>query len=97
MAGIVFTFCNGKATLMTPDAKNASSPSENEKFTPAESGNASNPSPHPDTQPAGNQLLDERAEKYLREVASPEDYPDAEDEQDMDETIQQVENEKADQ
>ena len=83
--------------LMTPDPKNASSPSENENYPPAESGNASNPSPHPDTQPAGNQLLDARAEKYLREVASPEDYPDAKDEQKMDETIQQTDNNKADQ
>ena len=80
-----------------PDPKNASSSSENETFQPADSGNASNLSPHTGTQPAGNQLLDARAEKYLREVASPEDYPDAEDEQDMDETIQQTDNNKADQ
>ena len=79
-----------------PDPKNASSSSENETFPPAESGNASNPSPHTGTQPAGNQLLDERAEKYLREAASPEDYPDAEDEQEMDETIEQVKKNKTD-
>ena len=52
---------------------------------PAQTGNASNPSPKEETQPAGNQLIDERGEKYLREVAGPEDYPDAQDEQDMEE------------
>jgi hypothetical protein len=60
-----------------------------EKMPLAETGNASNPSPqNPDLEPAGNnQLLDERAEKYLREVASPEDYPDEQDWQDADKVL----------
>jgi hypothetical protein len=53
---------------------------------PAPTGNASNPSPREGMGPAGgNQLINEKGEKYLREVASPEDYPDARDEQEMDE------------
>ena len=72
---------------MTPDPKQPAAPSENETFPPADSGNASNPSPHHNDAPAGNQLLDKRAEKYLREVANIEDEPDAQDQEDMDETI----------
>jgi hypothetical protein len=54
----------------------------------ADTGNASNPSPHTqDMEPANNQLLDERAEKYLRESANIEDEPDAQDQQDADEII----------
>ena len=75
-----------------PDSKQSGVSSQDEKFPPADYGNASNPSPHPNEAPQENQLLDKRAEKYLREVASPEDYPDAEDEQEMDETIQQAKN-----
>ena len=61
------------------------------KMQPAETGNASNPSPqHHELEPANsNQLLDERAEKYLREVAGPEDYPDAEDQQEADKIIEE--------
>ena len=44
-------------------------------------GNASNPSPNQDElQPSlQKQVLPEVAEKYLREAASVEDYPDAKD------------------
>jgi hypothetical protein len=63
-------------------------PDREGKLPAAGTGNASNPSPHEDLQPAGgNQLIDKRGEKYLREVASPEDYPDAEDEQEMNDTL----------
>ena len=45
-------------------------------------GNASNPSPRDENTPeSNNQLIDPKGEKYLREVSSPEDYPDAQDEQ----------------
>lgn len=59
------------------------------KLPPAETGNASNPSPHNEKmEPANNnQLLNEKAEKYLRESASIEDYPDAQDQSEADETI----------
>ena len=60
------------------------------KMPPAETGNASNPSPHNDRlEPAANnsQLLNERAEKYLRESASPEDYPDEQDWEDADKVL----------
>jgi hypothetical protein len=48
-------------------------------------GNASNPSPTPDEiQPSlDRQVLPEEAEKYLREAASIEDYPDARDDEEM--------------
>lgn len=75
---------------MLPDKKDASANAEDSKWPAAGSGNASNPSPHNDAvEPAGNQLLDGRAEKYLREVASIEDVPDAQDQQELDKTIQE--------
>jgi len=54
-------------------------------------GNASNPSPRPEeNEPlSDNQILSEGAEKYLREVASIEDYPDARDDEEMDEIIKE--------
>ena len=54
-------------------------------------GNASNPNPNDEMPlPEGNsQLLDEKAEKYLREVASIEDLPDAQDQQEMDKVIEE--------
>ncbi|HVK97867.1 MAG TPA: hypothetical protein VM368_08620, partial [Flavisolibacter sp.] len=55
------------------------------EFAPADSGNASNPSPDSDHDTSNNnQLIDEKGEKYLREVASIEDYPDPQDDKDMD-------------
>ena len=50
----------------------------------AETGNASNPSPHnknmePDQY---NQLLDKKAENYLREAGNIEDVPDAQEQKD---------------
>lgn len=64
---------------------------EDGKLPAAGTGNASNP-PLKDDQfePAkANQLIDERGEKYLREVAPMEDYPDAQDEQDMEKVIEE--------
>ena len=49
------------------------------KNNPAPTGNASNPSPDIDNT-TSNQLLDEKAETYLRESANIEDMPDANDE-----------------
>lgn len=60
-----------------------------QKFPAADTGNASNPSPHNNKmEPAGdNQLLNERAEKYLRESANIEDEPDPQDQLDADDLI----------
>lgn len=59
-----------------------------ENFSEASTGNASNPSPQNDEfGPPDDQLLDDKAEKYLREVASIEDVPDAQDQQEMDNVI----------
>lgn len=58
-----------------------------EKKPTAGTGNASNPTPGDVQQNNSNQLLDKKGEKYLREVASIEDVPDAQDQQDMDETL----------
>ena len=75
---------------MTPDLQHDAMQHKGE--TPAQTGNASNPSPHDNTTDPvqHNQLLDAHAEKYLREVASIEDVPDAQDQQDIDETIQKA-------
>lgn len=71
--------------MQPPSSKN----SPNTKQPPAGTGNASNPSPHEDslTPAEGSGLLDKKAEKYLREVASIEDVPDAQDQQEMDEAL----------
>ena len=68
----------------TPGPEDAKAPSVN-------TGNASNPAPDDDSlSPSpGSQLLDAKAEKYLREVASIEDVPDAQDQKEMDETLQE--------
>ena len=71
---------------MQPDKNNPPVPDDS-GWPAADYGNASNPSPHNDDGPAENQLLDKKAEKYLREVASIEDVPDAEDQQEMEDTI----------
>jgi hypothetical protein len=69
--------------------QNHSEKNREEKLPAAETGNASNPSPHDEKmEPAhNNQLLNEGAEKYLRESASIEDYPDPEDQSNADEII----------
>jgi hypothetical protein len=56
----------------------------------ADMGNASNPSPEESIQPPGNtnQYLNKQAEKYLREAGNIEDMPDAEEQKDVDETIE---------
>jgi len=62
---------------------------QDQGLPPAETGNASNPSPHnKNMEPvSNNQFLDERAEKYLRESANIEDEPDSQDQQDADEVF----------
>jgi hypothetical protein len=74
-----------------PDEQNqkhqAGEPSQVPTFN---TGNASNPASNDDSlaPSPGSQLLDEKAEKYLREVASIEDVPDAQDQREMDDTLQ---------
>lgn len=65
---------------------------EEEKAPAANMGNASNPAPDDNNlqDSPGNQLLNEKAEKYLREVASIEDVPDAQDQQEMDKTLRET-------
>lgn len=60
-----------------------------QRLPKADTGNASNPSPHnKDMEPAGNnQLLGEKAEKYLRESANIEDEPDAQDQKEAEEVF----------
>ena len=58
----------------------------NKKAAAAPTGNASNPSPDIDNI-TSNQLLDEKAETYLRESANIEDMPDTNDEKEMNETM----------
>ena len=66
------------------------SPPSDESMPAADTVNASNPFPHnEEMEPAAHkQLLDEKAEKYLRESGNIEDLPDDQDQQEMDETIQ---------
>ena len=67
--------------------QNNNQPGQKE-FTPANIGNASNPAPNENTG-TGNQLIDEKGEKYFREVASPEDYPDEQDWQEANQVIKE--------
>ena len=75
---------------MTTDQKNNPANAGDPKFPAADTSNASNPSPHHEKmeRAGNNQLLDEGAEKYLRESGNIEDLPDAQDQQAMDETIE---------
>ncbi|HEY0057642.1 MAG TPA: hypothetical protein VGB56_00820 [Flavisolibacter sp.] len=53
-------------------------------------GNAANPLADNGTAPNGPEgLLDQRADKYIREVAPIEDYPDDQDQQDMEQVIKE--------
>jgi hypothetical protein len=74
---------------MGSNERNIPEPTAKGKLPVADTGNASNPSPDNEPQKEGGQLLDNKAEKYLREVANIEDLPDAQDQQDMDETLSQ--------
>ncbi len=77
---------------MQNNTNNASPNTPSEPFGPAETGNASNPSSNAGANaPNSNQLLDEKAEKYLRESAPVEDYPD---EQDWEEANKIIDGEK---
>jgi hypothetical protein len=76
------------------DEQNINTPGPADNKAPVVStGNASNPAPDDDSlyPSPGNQLLNERAEKYLREVASIEDMPDALDQKEMDEILKKEE------
>lgn len=66
---------------MTPNPNNNYPPKDG-KLPEADTGNASNPTPHNDNKgPSGNnQLLDEKAETYLREAGNIEDMPDSQEE-----------------
>jgi hypothetical protein len=66
-------------------------PDHNQELPKAPTGNASNPSPDPaaSNQPNDSQLLDPKADKYIREVASIEDMPDPQEEQDAEDQMQQ--------
>ena len=68
-----------------------------EKISGGNIGNASNPSPYirEDEQSSKNQLLDQKAEKYIRESGNIEDMPDPQEQQDTDEILKK-ENENKD-
>lgn len=69
---------------MVPEQTNR--PSQTDEKPLAETGNASNPSPHDaEMEPINdNRLLSGEAEKYLREAGNIEDLPDARDEETAD-------------
>lgn len=52
----------------------------------ADTGNASNPTPHHEPV-SDKQLLEEKAEKYLRESGNIEDMPDAQEQQDAEDSL----------
>jgi hypothetical protein len=69
---------------MSSDRINKSS-SEEGKMPTADTGNASNPTPHGENIPVTTkQVLGKQAEKYIRESGNIEDMPDAQDEENAD-------------
>jgi len=73
---------------MAINKKNEAVEKQTQNADVADTGNASNPSPdNQEMQPAKRQLLNEKAEKYLRESGNIEDMPDANDQEDMDRMI----------
>ena len=72
--------------VFTPFPKNMDMNKDQRKPNEAPGGNASNPSPDLDPleRKSSDQLIDEKGVKYLREVASIEDLPDAEEEEEDD-------------
>lgn len=73
---------------MTPNQKDNYQKPDDSRLPPADTGNASNPTPHQDNmQPEDHhQLLDEKAETYLREAGNIEDMPDPQEELEAEET-----------
>jgi hypothetical protein len=71
-------------------------PSDEGKMPEANTGNASNPSPdnNPFDRPDTKQILDEKADTYIRESANIEDEPDAREQQEADEQLATEENNK---
>ena len=70
---------------MSKDPKDSSTDNNEQKKSIADTGNASDPSPGNEAiNKAGyTQLLETKAEKYLREAGNIEDLPDAQDQLDM--------------
>lgn len=66
------------------------------KLPKADTGNASNPTPHNKSMEpvTDEQLLNKKAEKYLRESANIEDEPDAQEQFDADETMRKENEER---
>ena len=59
----------------------------------AQTGNASNPSPQDGNMPTvDEQVISPKGEKYLREAGNIEDEPDAQDQEEMEETIRRQRN-----
>ena len=59
----------------------------NERKHP-QTGNASNPAPDENLEPQNREaLIDEKGEKYLREVSNPEDYPDPQEADEAEDTV----------
>jgi hypothetical protein len=72
--------------MIPDDPKNAQGAPE---YANHLTGNASNPDPDDNNQPEANkQLLNKKAEKYLRESGNIEDLPDAEEQAEADEVIE---------
>ena len=75
--------------MSAPEKDNSFNTNE-PKRPAADGGNASNPSTGGKIErDTGNQILNDKAEKYLRESGTIEDLPDARDQQEMDETPRQ--------
>ena len=75
---------------MSTNQNNNTSQSNSTNFPAPDTGNASNPTPQETIHAnSNNQLLDEKAEKYLREVASIEDMPDPQEQKEADEIIKE--------
>jgi hypothetical protein len=69
--------------------------SEEKKNKTAKTGNASNPSPGEPMDNDSKQLLNKKAEKYLREAGNIEDLPDPQEEDEVGKTKSEVGGQKS--
>lgn len=83
------TFYSNEEIVFMQERRNQNANRNETDLPAAHTGNASNPAADEEgiKRVHQEQLLDEKAETYVREAGTIEDLPDAQDQQDMDETL----------
>jgi hypothetical protein len=94
LSGTDFTAYTLNKSIMSDNQRNIPHNPDGGNLPAGDTGNASNPSPRDTSmEPAGgNQLIDEKGEKYLREVASIEDMPDPQEQKEAEDAMDDAAN-----